>query len=124
MKLSQADFAKLVEQAMAGIPERFAEYLGELVVDIEPMPGRRDCQEAGIDDPQNLLGLYVGIPLTERGTEIHPMLPDRIVIYQRNIERTCRTKEEIVNEVRATVLHEIGHYFGLDEDELEDLGYG
>jgi predicted Zn-dependent protease with MMP-like domain len=70
-----------------------------------------------------LLGLYHGTPLTERGVEHHARLPDRITIYQRNIERICRTPAQIVQQVRKTVLHEVGHHFGMDESALEEMGY-
>lgn len=122
-RLSESAFARLVDRAIAGIPDRFAPYLKDVVIDIEQAPSRAECDEVGIDDPRDLLGFYCGTPRTERGIETEPMLPDRIVIYQRNIERVCKSEDDIVREVRVTVLHEIGHFFGLDEDELEDLGY-
>ena len=87
------------------------------------MPSSEDLEEMGIDDPAELLGLYHGTPLTERSVEFAGALPDRITIYQRNIERICRSRREIVEEIRTTVLHEIGHHFGLDEDDLFDVGY-
>ena len=77
----------------------------------------------GVDDPTELLGLYHGTPLTERSIEEGFSMPDRIVLYQRNIEDMCETKDEVIEEIRTTVLHEIGHHFGLDEDDLEELGY-
>jgi len=87
------------------------------------MPEVGDCEAGGVDDPRDLLGLYHGTPLTERSLEHGVQLPDRIVIYQRNIERMCRSRSQILREVRKTVFHEIGHHFGLDEDDLAELGY-
>jgi len=124
MKLTSDEFATLVQRALADIPERFAEYLRDLTVDVEPLPDRRTCREMGIDDPEELLGLYHGTPLTERSVEQSLQLPDRITLYQRNIESVCETEEEIIDEIRLTVLHEVGHHFGLDEDDLDELGYG
>lgn len=123
MKFSTDAFAELVRQAMEGIPESFAEYLADVSVDVEPMPDRATCASLGIDDPRELLGLYHGVPLTERSLEFSGRMPDRITIYQRNIERICRSRAQVIEQVRKTVLHEVGHHFGLDEDDLEELGY-
>lgn len=76
-----------------------------------------------VDDPTELLGMYHGTPLTEREFGLDGILPDRVVIYQRNLEAMCETREEIVEQIRITVLHEVGHHFGLDEDDLAELGY-
>lgn len=123
MKLSPREFAKLVERALVDIPEPFAGYLQDVAVDVEPLPSARICREMEVDDPSELLGLYEGVPLTERSVEELTRMPDRIILYQRNIEEMCESREEIVEEIRTTVLHEVGHHFGLDEDDLEELGY-
>lgn len=123
MKLSENEFAGLVRKAMENIPANFAAYLEEIVIDVEGMPDAAACREGGVDDPRELLGIYIGTPLTERTVEDSLRLPDRIVLYQRNIERECRTKEEVIEEIRTTVLHEVGHHFGLDEDDLFEVGY-
>jgi len=123
MKLSAADFETLVRQALADIPEPLREYMTDIDVDIESMPDAHTCASVEVDDPRDLLGFYQGTPLTERGLEHEVHLPDRIVIYQRNLERICRSRAEIIHEVRRTVFHEVGHHFGLDEENLEELGY-
>jgi predicted Zn-dependent protease with MMP-like domain len=123
MKLSVDEFGKLVDAAMTEIPPPLQRYLENVIVEVEAMPSGEDLLEVGIDDPTELLALYHGTPLTERGLEFAGALPDRITIYQRNIERICRSRREIVEEIRTTVLHEIGHHFGLDEDDLFDVGY-
>jgi predicted Zn-dependent protease with MMP-like domain len=123
MKLSVDEFGKLVDAAMAEIPPPLQRYLENVIVEVEAMPSGEDLAEVGIDDPTELLGLYHGTPLTERGVEFAGALPDRITIYQRNIEQICRSRREIVEEIRTTVLHEIGHHFGLGEDDLFDVGY-
>lgn len=123
MKFSADEFGKLVDAAMAEIPPPLQRYLENVIVEVEAMPSGEDLAEVDIDDPTELLGLYHGTPLTERGLEFVGALPDRITIYQRNIERFCRSRREIVEEIRTTVLHEIGHHFGLDEDDLFDVGY-
>ncbi|MCO6436620.1 MAG: metallopeptidase family protein [Phycisphaerae bacterium] len=123
IRLSESEFVKLVEEALRRIPDTFQSYLADVVVDVEPMPSKGDLAEMGLDDPTDLLGLYLGTPLTERSIEESMRLPDRVIIYQRNLEAICETREEIIDEVRRTVLHEVGHHFGLDEDDLEELGY-
>ena len=123
MRLSSNDFTKLVREALKGIPPRFARYLEDVAVDVEPMPDRQTCEELGLEDPTELFGLYQGTPLTERSVEQPIELPDRIILYQRNIESVCDCREDVIEEVRTTVLHEIGHHFGLDENDLEELGY-
>jgi len=79
-----------------------------------------------VDDttpPSGLLGLYVGVPLTKRTSSYSMVLPDRIVIYRRAICAECSTEDEVVHEVRRTVVHEIGHHFGIDDDRLHELGW-
>ncbi len=123
MRFTTDEFIELVELALTDIPEAFAAYLRDVTIDVEPMPDRQACREAGIANPRTLLGLYRGTPLTGRSVEHNARLPDRITIYQHNIERMGRTREQIVDQVRTTVFHEIGHHFGLDEDDLDELGY-
>lgn len=124
MRVSRDEFDRLVRLAMRDIPQPFATFLEEVIVEVENVPPRDVLDDMGIDDPRELLGLYQGTPLTERGVESPVTFPDRITLYQRNIEDMCESDEEIVEEVRRTVLHEVGHHFGLDEDELDELGYG
>jgi predicted Zn-dependent protease with MMP-like domain len=124
MRLSDEEFELVVEEAIASIPEGFERYLEDLVVDIEDMPDEITCREVGMRDPRGLLGLYRGVPLTRRYVEAPYRYPERIVIYQRNIERICRTREQMIDQIRKTVLHEIGHHFGLSERQLRELGYG
>jgi predicted Zn-dependent protease with MMP-like domain len=123
MKVSTQEFEKLVQEAIDEIPEALRAYLDNVVVDIEPLPGGQDLAEVGLDDPTELLGLYHGTPLTERSVEAGVQLPDRITIYQRNIEAICESRREFVEQIRTTVLHEIGHFFGMDEEDLFDVGY-
>lgn len=123
MRLSTVEFEKLVRKALEDIPEPFASRLREVAVDVEAMPDARTCREMEVDDPTELLGLYQGIPITERSLDDPPVVGDRIILYHRNIERECDTRQEVIEEIRTTVLHEVGHHFGLDEDDLTELGY-
>lgn len=116
MRVSEERFRELVEQAISSLPEQFADRLDnvEIVIEEEPDPETRERFPG-------LLGLYRGIPQTQRSTFHFGSMPDVISIYKRNIERLCRTEAEIRREVRKTVLHEIGHHFGLSEEELEEF---
>ena len=123
MRVSTHEFHRLVAEALEDVPEQFRPHLVGLAIDVEPEPGARTLRRAEIDDPRDLLGFYEGTPLTERSVEEPVGLPERIVIFQNNVQRLCRTRREIVDEIRITVLHEIGHHFGLDEEDLERLGF-
>jgi predicted Zn-dependent protease with MMP-like domain len=123
MRFSPDEFADLVREALEDIPEPLAAYMRDLAVEVEPMPDERTCERLGLDDPRSLLGLYHGVPLTGRSIQDSGRLPDRITIYQHNIERLCRTRRQVIRQVRTTVFHEVGHHFGLDEDDLAELGF-
>lgn len=110
--VDDADFDQVVEDALDELPDWAAEALDNVVVIVE---------DEDADDP-DLLGVYVGIPLTERGHE-PPLGPSRILIYRRPLIEMSDSVEELREEIRITVLHEIGHHFGIDEDRLDELGY-
>jgi len=108
-------FEDLVARALDEVPPELAALVDNVIVVVEddPPPG----------DPQ-LLGLYEGVPLTERGTWYSGVLPDRITIYRNPTLRICDTEDDVVDEVHVTVVHEIAHHFGIDDDRLHELGYG
>jgi predicted Zn-dependent protease with MMP-like domain len=122
--LSKADFALLVEQALGDVPEPFAQILQEIPVEIRQRPTPAQLTSAALDRDDLLLGLYHGRPLTHRSVMDSPALPDVIYIFQENIELACEDEENLIQQVRTTVLHEIGHHFGMTEHDLDDLGYG
>jgi predicted Zn-dependent protease with MMP-like domain len=122
--VTKAEFAKLVERAMAELPAPFAEYLEEIAVEIRDRPSRKQLAEVGLKDDELLLGLYHGRPRTERSVLDGPLMPDVIYIFQEDVELVSDGEQQLVDEVRTTVLHEIGHHFGMDEDDLDELGYG
>jgi len=93
------------------VPEPFAEHLEEIAVEIVERPGPRQLKKLGTRRGDLLLGLYTGRPLTRRSVEDSGVMPDSILIFQRNIELVCNSRAELVDEVRKTVLHEIGHHF-------------
>jgi predicted Zn-dependent protease with MMP-like domain len=114
MELDRDAFEALVEQALDQIPDEIAALVHNVVVLVEdePPPG----------DPE-LLGVYDGVSLTERGSD-HTGLPDRITIFRRPLLAMCADTDELVREVRITVVHEIAHHFGIDDARLHQLGYG
>jgi predicted Zn-dependent protease with MMP-like domain len=113
-------FEELVAQAIEELPEVFLERLENIAVLVEEEPPPELQAEHG---RRLLLGLYHGMPLPDRSVWSNYPYPDIITIYKRNIERVCRGEREIVEQVRKTVMHEIGHYFGMDEDDLREDGY-
>jgi len=121
--VSKRRFAELVEQALADVPQPFATHLEEIAVEIRSRPTRKQLRDSGLDDDELLLGLYLGHPLTDRSVTETARLPDVILIFQEDIELVSDTQDDLVREVRTTVLHEIGHHFGMDEDDLDALGY-
>ncbi len=122
IQLSDRQFDEAVSAALRSVPREFREYLENVVVEVRDLPDRALMREH--DVPDDILGLYVGCPLEDRGIEGPPLLPDRIYIFRRNLLEMCESRDELVDEIRVTVLHEIGHHFGMDEDRLEELGYG
>lgn len=122
--VSKSEFAALVEEALRDLPAEFATALDEVSVEIKDRPTPAQLRSVGLEEDQLLLGLYTGRPLTERSVTDGPRLPDAIQIFQEDCELACDSREELVQQVRMTVLHELGHHFGLDEDDLEGLGYG
>jgi predicted Zn-dependent protease with MMP-like domain len=121
MRVSRQQFEELVAKALDGLPPQFAELLENVAVTVEEEPTDDDLREVDIDpeDPERdeLFGLYQGVPLDARDS-FYSALPDRVVIYRGPILRCCSSRREVVREVRDTVIHELGHYFGLDEDDM------
>jgi len=115
-------FEKLVNEAIAELPREFRNRLRNVAVIVEDNPAEEMLEEMEIDEGDTLFGLYEGTPLTERGFEA-PLHPDRIWIFQEPIEEACETEEEMKEEIKLTIVHEVAHFFGLDDEYLEDLGY-
>jgi len=122
--LSEDEFARLVDKALADVPEQFKGYMANLAVEIRPQPTRRLLGRLKLRGAGSLLGLYHGASLMDRNVDAPIGWPETIYIFQKNIEAICDSPREIVREVRKTVLHEIGHHFGMSEEDLDELGYG
>jgi predicted Zn-dependent protease with MMP-like domain len=120
IRLGRKSFERLVQQALEDLPEEFAARLENLAVVVEQEPDPEDLEEMGFEpeeEADELFGLYVGTPLIERDSG-YADAPDRIAIYMGPILRSCRSAREVVREIRNTVIHEIGHHFGLDDEEM------
>ena len=113
--MSADRFEELVADALDTVPEPPLRLLDNVVILIEEEPD---------DGDPHLLGLYEGYPLTERGSDYGAVLPDRILIFRGPLLRMCRSEEQVVDEVRVTVVHEIAHHFGIDDRRLHALGWG
>jgi predicted Zn-dependent protease with MMP-like domain len=116
------DFYELVERALEGLPPELAELLDNVAIVVDDWPDYSTPLVSG-DPYDTLYGLYEGVPLTERGAGYHGMLPDKITIFRGPLERDFR-RGELEEQIRITVVHEIAHHFGIDEERLEELGWG
>ena len=117
MRVAPDEFEALVAKALDELPEEFAELLENVAVVVEEEPTEEDLASVDLDPEDDLLGLYQGVPLAERDS-LYVALPDRVVIYRGPILRLCNSRREVIREVRDTVVHELGHHFGLDEDDM------
>ena len=114
-------FEQLVERAYQKIPDKFKERIENVVIKVEDYPTREDLEKLKIRNEGLLLGLYRGTPLNQRSVWQGIRLPDEIVLYQKDIERVCRNDGEIENRINEVLQHELGHYFGLSDDEIYAL---
>lgn len=122
--MKREDFAALVREAMDDLPEEFMQRLENVEVVIEDEPTPELLRSLGMNPRHTtLFGLYQGVPLHLRGASYGGVLPDKITIFYRPLLRAGGSPERIRAQVRDTVIHEIGHFFGLDDDTIRDLGY-
>jgi len=122
IKINSKKFETLVIQALEALPPFFQDRLQNIEVLIADRPTAEELAEAGLEPDELLLGLYQGIPLTERTGDYSLVLPDTITLYRDCIAEICDTPDQIVAEVQQTVKHEIAHHFGIDDDRLQELG--
>jgi predicted Zn-dependent protease with MMP-like domain len=119
--LTRAELEHVVNEALESLPKRFAGLVENVVIAVEDEPTAEDLDGIEADDENDndseLLGIYRGVALTER-THDMPLLPDEIAVFRGPINRIANTRHEAVREVRETIIHELGHYFGLDDDEM------
>jgi predicted Zn-dependent protease with MMP-like domain len=111
-------FEQVVAEALTRVPQQFRDAMANLVIIVEDEPPASLLREMGVEPGDTLFGLYQGIPLTERMWDHGNALPDRILVFQRPHERDAEDADDLIDAVTETLIHEIGHYFGLDEDEI------
>jgi predicted Zn-dependent protease with MMP-like domain len=119
--MTRAAFEQLVAEAVTLIPARFRREMKNLALVVEDEPGAELLEEMEIEPPDSLYGLYQGTPLPERTWGFGNTLPDRITLFQRPIEEDCEDEDEIRIVIGETLIHEVGHYFGLSEEEIEAI---
>jgi predicted Zn-dependent protease with MMP-like domain len=121
--MTRKQFEKLVAEAVGALPDEFLAHLGNVDIVVEEFPSPEIIEMEALESPYDLLGYYEGTPLTERLASTEPLLPDRITIFQAPIESICSTRAELMEEIQKTVVHEVAHFFGLDEDRISELGW-
>ena len=119
--MQRDQFEKLVADALASIPRRFRDALQNIAIVVEDEPSQELLDDMEIEPPDTLLGLYQGTPLTERRWDYGNALPDRVLIFQGPHERESEDEDDLVVAIGETLIHEIGHYFGLSEEEIEEI---
>ncbi|HEX2437467.1 MAG TPA: metallopeptidase family protein [Methylomirabilota bacterium] len=122
--MTRREFERLVERAMRELPEGFRERIKNIAVVVEDWADDETLAEMGIEPPDTLYGLYRGVDLTQRDSSYGNVLPDVITIYQGPIEEDAEDEDDMAEIVRETVVHELGHYFGLDDDTMHRIEEG
>jgi predicted Zn-dependent protease with MMP-like domain len=122
--MKRSEFKRVIEQALEELPPQFQRVLHNIDIQVRWRPTVHELRQAGLRRGDGLFGLYTGVSLPNRTHGYSMVLPDRIIIYQRTHELYCRTEEEMVEQAKQTLLHEVGHYLGIDEGRLRELGVG
>jgi predicted Zn-dependent protease with MMP-like domain len=122
MRLNAREFEKLVEDGLALIPDEMRSLMNNVQIVTEEEPSEKLLEEMGVPPDETIFGLYQGVPLTERSTA-YSALPDRIIIFRRPLLDEFDEPHDIRREVARTVIHEIAHHFGIDEERLAELGW-
>jgi len=121
--MKPAEFERIAREAIRRIPAEFQPYLEDCVITIEAHPPKELLLDLEMEEDEELFGLYEGRALTERSHDDPPEMPPRIRLFYEPLLEFCETEDELIFEIQVTVLHEIGHHFGLDEERLDELGY-
>lgn len=122
-RIGREDFERLAEKSLETLPGEYRKYFTNITITVEDYPSREDAGGVNVRR-ENLLGLFSGVPHPRKGGffEIPYPLPDRIILFQKNIESICSSEKELIEQIQQTLIHEIGHYFGLSERELRKHG--
>ena len=123
MKLSNAEFDRIVKQAIRRIPVEIRQHLDNILITVQKRPAPDMLEEMGYPPDEPLLGVYWGVPLNERSVAEPPLYPDTIYIFKEPLEEMCVSRDELEEEIEITVAHEVAHYLGMSEERLAELGY-
>ena len=118
--MERKEFAKIMQEVLDSLPKEFRDRIRNVAVLLEDFPSVQLSTPSG-QPKKLLLGLFHGVPMTKKSVFALPTGPDYVVLYQKNIEAVCSTEAEIREQIRRTVIHEFGHYFGMDEEQLKDV---
>ena len=121
--VSEEEFHLMMEHALEEIPDIFKSKIENVAFISEPYPTESDLARLGLKSKYSLLGLYSGVPYTHRSTWYSHVTPDRIILFQKNIESLCRSREQLAEKIKEVMIHEVAHYFGMNEDEIRKAGY-
>jgi predicted Zn-dependent protease with MMP-like domain len=121
--MDRGAFETLISDAIGDLPDEFRLKLENIAIIVQDYPSKELLDQVCVSPGDTLFGLYEGVPLTKRGFFEAPLIPDRILIFQRAIEDECNSPEEIKEELKTTLVHEIAHFFGMDDDYLKEIGY-
>jgi predicted Zn-dependent protease with MMP-like domain len=119
--MTREKFLTLVDEALASIPRNFRDAITNVAIVVEDAPSAEQLADVDVDPGDTLLGLYQGTPLTERQWAHGNVLPDKVTLFQRPIEDASDDEDDVVVAIGETLIHELGHYFGLSEDEIEEI---
>ncbi len=125
MSLSREEFENLAQEIFDSLPEQFQQNMENVRIVVEDEPTQETLTKMGIHSPSSLFGLYEGVPLNKRGAwyGMYPVVPDKITVYKTSIERGARTMDELRERMRHVLIHEIAHYYGMNEEEVRAAGY-
>lgn len=124
VRLTEAQFDRIVARAIERIPREIRQYLDNIVITVKKRPSPRMMREMEVHPDNCPLGLFQGVPLIERSATTPPLYPDMIYLFQEPLEDMCETRDELEEEIEVTVVHEVAHYIGMTEERLAELGYG
>jgi len=122
MKLNSKEFDRIVKNSLKDMPPEIKKHLKNILISVRRRPSQAMLKELGVSKHETLLGSFRGVSLMKRSVTYPPLFPATVFLFQESLEKVCRTAEELEKQIRLTVIHEVGHYIGLSEERLAELG--